>query len=584
MAGSGSSSISTQIFNTIQGQEAAFPLPVARKTFTVGTFDASTGKFGYAVPTYMEKFTGPPDGGGPPKPRISIGGQLNAQNVIDVVLRFNVTHRQGAFTATVAGAPAVSTTTANSVDVQIGAATNASFSLSSNGKTFESELPLEINHRLIGAGVFSIPALPVSIVYAPPVDQSQKNVSKWAVTNTTGNTTTFTFTSANSTTQPVTPQFNTVNDFVSVLKGIATAIGLISAAGLAGGQSGAQSGGGQSGGGQSGGGQSGGGKSGGDPTAKLIAGALDIIAGALGSSSATETQSVTATSQQSLTLTASNQQTITTNAANGGPGSGDVIVYLKNPKLAWVVDGAGPLRVTVFGHDGIGLTSVGFMKSGGQTDLDAATTNALLALDPFVAGGPSVTLPAGRFAYLDTIDLNGSEINIAETHTVSKTESQQTTNTTQHVENDKAGVLSFIDIGVTNDGSTQTSITQTSATQTQNTNTIANTIDLLAKAAERYSVEIYCDVVFGTFAYRQVATSPTPVVTGTAVGSDGKPAANQIVTLMNNNRKYTTRANANGQYAFSASTIKPGPSVLTLGKLTQAFELSAAAAVVNLKG
>src|SRR5215471_18854379 len=94
-----------QIFNVIRGQELNFPFPVASDTFTVGTFDASTGKFAYAIGTYKETFggaggksaplrakpVGGGDGGeGPPKPKTLTGGRLDTLNVIDIVLRFKV--------------------------------------------------------------------------------------------------------------------------------------------------------------------------------------------------------------------------------------------------------------------------------------------------------------------------------------------------------------------------------------------------------------------------------------------------------------------------------------------------------------
>ena len=126
-------SVSSQIFNSIQGQEAHFPLPVARRTFTVGTFDAASGSFAYSVPTRRKSFEVPPESGGPSKPHTLIGGQIDAVNVVDVILRFDVSHRQGDFSAVVGGAPAVHTSTANALDVEIGAETVVDFTLSCAG-------------------------------------------------------------------------------------------------------------------------------------------------------------------------------------------------------------------------------------------------------------------------------------------------------------------------------------------------------------------------------------------------------------------------------------------------------------------
>lgn len=73
--------VSNQIFNLVRGQEANFPFPVTKRTFTVGTFDAATGEFAYLVPTYLERFVdepgersvGEPRDPGPTKPKILRG-------------------------------------------------------------------------------------------------------------------------------------------------------------------------------------------------------------------------------------------------------------------------------------------------------------------------------------------------------------------------------------------------------------------------------------------------------------------------------------------------------------------------------
>ncbi len=249
---------------------------------------------------------------------------------------------------------------------------------------------------------------------------------------------------------------------------------------------------------------------------KGISIAPGAIADALGSASASETQGIAVSSQHSVTLSMGNQQTVTTNSGAGGPGSADLIYYLKNLKLAWFINSAGPLRVTVFGHDGIGVTSVGFLKNGGQTDLDPETVKAFLGLDPFVAGGPAAVLPPARYAYLDTIDLNGAEITTVETYTVTNQDTKQITTTTTDVQNNNAGFLRWIGLGVTDENSTQSIVSQSSSTQATNSHAVSNTVDLFAQATERCSVEIYCDVVFGTFAYRLATTSNTPQLTGVA--------------------------------------------------------------------
>lgn len=533
-------SVTNEIFNLIRGQEANFPFPVKQRTVTVGTFDSATGKFAYSVPTYKEEIENPFPG---KPPIIVIGGRVNAIGAIEVVLQFKVKNRSGDVTVAIPGRPVVRTAT-DAVDVSVGAAESVRFTISNGNKKFTSELPLEITRFVVGAGVFELPAFPVAIIYAPPVDQGQKNVSRWTVTKTTGNTSSISIGSEKTTSRPVKPDFTSASLAADEMRLAAKALDALNKVLK-------------------------------DPTVTSISKALNVIAGGLGSVSVTETEGVSVIKQHSVTFSVGKEQTITTNPASGGPGSGDLIHYLKNVKLVWFTQSVGRIRVSIIGHDGIGVTSAGFLKSGGQTDLDPATVAEFLKLDPFVASGPSATLPPERFVYLDTIDLNGGEISQTESHSVTEENSKQTTTTRTRIQNNKPGFLKFLGLGVTDD-STETVIKHSSAVQSsEDTRKVSNTIHLFARPDERYSVEVYCDVIFGTFAYRQARSSPTPLLQGTARGKDGKVAANQIVTLINQGRKFTTRTDSAGHYAFHARAIKPGKFEVNVGGVKRTRTLAA---------
>ena len=536
MSSPSTTQLADQIFNTIKAQEANFPLPNTSKVFIVGTFDANTGIFNYAIPIYRQAVT---DAG--LKPIILTGGAVNSENVVTIILQFDVVNRQGVFTAAVSGIAPVQTQTANSLQINVGRFGEADFQLGANGRNFSSQLPIQISRVLAGAGAFSIPAVPVAIIYAPPVDQSKKNNSQWSVTNTTGNTTTMSFADGTNVTQGVPSQFDTVNDIAGAVNLASKALGLAK-----------------------------------DPVLKGISVGLGIIAEGLGSASASQSQGTTVTTTHSVAVTVSDQQIITTDGNGGGPGHGDLIVYLKNMKLCWFVNGNGPLQIAVLGHDGFAIASADFLKTGltsGVDGLDPATIKALLALDPFVqlgnvsVLGPGIVLPAGRFVLLDTIDLNGGEAKKIETKIISTQDSTQTTKTSVQVENDKAGWLSFLGLGLPQDLTTTATMTQSSTSQTTSTQTISNTIDLFAQPEEKYTVEIYCDVVFGTFAYRSVTSLVVPVLTGLA-------EANALVTLVNNGKKFTTQADATGKYAFYADTIAPGASQVSSGTVLKTIALT----------
>ncbi|HEV2763547.1 MAG TPA: carboxypeptidase-like regulatory domain-containing protein [Pyrinomonadaceae bacterium] len=520
------------VFNLIRGQEVNFPFPVKKRTVTVGTFDAATGRFAYSVPTFTEEFE-PPDGAGPVKPQKPLkGGVVNAIGAIEVALRFRIKNRKGDAAVSIPGLPVVRAA-ADTLTVSVGAAESVEFTVSNNNKSFTSELPLGIIRFTVGAGVFELPALPIAIIYAPPEDRSQKNVSKWTASETTGNTTSISVSDKKTTTRPA-AVFSNASAMGGAMRGMAKFLDALTLKFNS-------------------------------PEVKGIIKGLNLIADGLGSVSATESEGVSVTEQGSVRLSVGTQKTISTNPASGGPGSGDLIHYLKDVKLAWYAESVGRIRVTVLGHGGIAATTVGLLKSGGETDLDPETTAEFLKLDPFVASGPSASLPPERFVLLETIDLNGGDISLTETYTVTTENSTQTTATRTRVEKSQPGFLKFLGLGVTDEGSVETVVTHSSAVGSSESRTISNSIQLFARPDERYVVELYCDVIFGTFAYRQVRPSPRPLLEGTVSLGDGKALAGRVVTMFSDGRKYTTRTDASGRYAFHARGIRPGRFEVSVG-------------------
>lgn len=553
------SSVANQLFNLIRGQESNFPFPVKKRTVTVGSFNAATGSFTYAVRT-IEKEVGAPiddidDGPGGPgtgkPPKIRTGGTVDATGAIEVILRFTIKNRSGEVTLSIPGLPVVRSA-ADAISVSVGVAQSVNFTIKNRNKKFTSEIPLQIVRFLAGAGVFEIPAFPVSIIYAPPVDQGQKNVSRWKVTRSTGNTSSISIDDENSKTHPVAPDFTPASIAADQMKLAANVLDGLNMVFN-------------------------------NPAMTKISKALNVIAGGLGSVSVTESDGVSSVQQHSVTLSLDKEQTISTNAATGGPGSGDLIHYLKNVKFVWFTQSVGRPQVIVIGHDGIAVTSAGFLKNGGQTDLDAATVAEFLKLDPFVAGGPSAALPAERFVHLDTIDINGGEISQTESYSVTEEDLKQSTTSHTRVENSKPGFLKYLGLGVTDEGSTKTVIRHSSAVRSTDTRKVSNTIHLFARPDERYTVEVYYDVIFGTFAYREGASSPTAKLNGTAIGADGKVAAHEIVTLMNQGKKFTTRTDAAGRYAFHATAIQPGKFQVTVGGVSKTGTLAAATTEFDIK-
>ena len=95
------------------------------------------------------------------------------------------------------------------------------------------------------------------------------------------------------------------------------------------------------------------------------------------------------------------------------------------------------------------------------------------------------------------------------------------------------------------------------------TKTITRQVQFYANPTEFYTVEVYCDVVFGTFAFRSIGSTAVPQFHGIATDANGAPLILKDIVLSSNGRTYRTRTNAKGEFFFRASTIKPGPVQIT---------------------
>jgi len=145
-------------YNTIKAQEAKFPLPKPRGTVVARTFDAQTGMFKYAGGTYTKTVIVQPDPkehDGPLKPQQEklVGGLVQAINVYDVSLRFEVVNRHGDFSVSAQGKPAVHAPAGQtSITIDVGTVNTVNFTIGCNGKVFVPELPLKIERPIVGAG------------------------------------------------------------------------------------------------------------------------------------------------------------------------------------------------------------------------------------------------------------------------------------------------------------------------------------------------------------------------------------------------------------------------------------------------
>ncbi len=234
-------------------------------------------------------------------------------------------------------------------------------------------------------------------------------------------------------------------------------------------------------------------------------------------------------SDHTLSVKVASSQTITT-AARGGPGHGDVVVFYKDARVAWGMDG-GRVSLTMLDHGPLAMVTVDTLRTdlaaatAGQTapvtGLDAGTLSSLIKLDPMAAPRRpldmmfGVALPQSRFTSDAQLLVNGTSYSQSIRHTISESDKTSTMTTTATVKDANSGWLSLIGIGDPVDDKVTTKVSFGSSRTTTTTNTKSATISLSAGPSESYSVDVFYDKIFGTFLSR-TPTAPPPVVFGGA--------------------------------------------------------------------
>jgi hypothetical protein len=380
------------VYNQIKSIESVFKPPIDYVTIDVGTFDAATGAFsGLATTTETDPEPlehGPNQKPVNPKPHFS--GQSWLSVTIDsrwrqtvtrvpaptvglapVLLKFSIKNHGGAgWSLQVAGKPVTvpagqSSTTVNIWDLAI-----VSWSINFGGKSHADQIMIQRSaSKLVGAGAFTIPALPLAIVYAPPADAATQSKASYGVAQSVGTTSSFQFSSDTSTSHPALPQLlDGLKGMQDGLKTLSDALSFSPDADL-----------------------------------KALGKVLGAIGSGIGTISGTDTTGTVSVDGGSITLTQTNSQTILAETKNGGPGAGDTIHYLRDAKFAWLV-AEGRLKIALLG----GISSsfpASYLKAHAAdpnaTNLPPDVVQQLLSMDPFVTGGGMVALPADRFEDID---------------------------------------------------------------------------------------------------------------------------------------------------------------------------------------
>lgn len=529
-----------QLYAAIKQWEGTFPLPAPYVTVEVGTFDAAAGTFA-GLHTTVEFDPEPIEhqpGQHPANPAPKYVGvrwlevTINAQwqrtitsvpapkvALAPAQLQFSVTNTAAAWSVSVNGKTIAVPAGQTTVNVSIWDLDHAAWTIQAGASSYQDTLRIQRPGLIPAAGGFTIPVIPVSIIYAPPADSLKLSSGSYGSGDTIGMTTSYEYSTDTSDTVPTTtPQFLGPSLLKGYLDTVSKVLGEDTGPG------------------------------------KVLKGISDQI-GTL--SSSTTTGEMDSYASQ-ITVTDTSSTTFITNVAGGGPGAGDVIAYLKNVLIVWMYY-EGQLQLVPISATGVTVTAQHLQ--GNPEGISADDQARLLALDPFVAGGPFAALPADRFIVPEGVSPHleyGGGLTVDHTYTV--TRSTTTTTTDKQYKTDTASfepgpVLKLLGMG----DKTQVTVSQTNATGDQVSSTVTLDAKLAAGPDDYFAVNIWFDQLFGTWAFQQVSVAPTPLLSG----SGATPG--ETVLLHAGNQTYLTVADKNGHYTFRNSTIPKGTAKLTVG-------------------
>jgi hypothetical protein len=557
----------------LEANGSLLPLPTPVATVVVGDIDAQSREFTWAVPTFTQTIQPPPPpapppglpggGGGPTKPSqpivLTVG--LVTTAAVRLLLGFDVTNVPvvaesarvapgvglggsigigGTGGVTVTGFPSLASQGSRILP-------DASMSASSMEQTVFVTPPVSIfalqitaggqsafihiaiiRPPVLGAGGFTIPALPVEIIYAPPQGAQKKNGN---VFNDKASYTRSMTTSVSSNTATKTTQAYTAADIAGKLADLAGAVAGVAAGwpaiAAAAGLSATEAVVGATNKGSSGGGSgSGSGSSdkltvdGALKTASAAAKAVGDILTGIGTQTVQSDNATVSTETDgswSLTLTSSDTYG---SAAGEGPGAGDRFVLMTNVRAVWS-NLNGDVGLTILGFEGVEaysgaalLQDQQALSQGGTatlTSLDAQTISLLIALDPYLAPrprhvvilGPPVIRPP-RFTPLSPArrtgvgTSSGGDVFSIANEQITDTRSV-TTNASVNVTDAKPGWIDVI-FGADNTETTTTVTIANGMTKDEKSDeTITNSVTMLSQGNDDpYDIMMYYDQLFGT--------------------------------------------------------------------------------------
>lgn len=564
------SSAFDSIISKIEAQEINFPFPRHDTTIVVGNININNGLpiLTYYVPKYQTIISIPPVNHRAGKTYEEYGGIVKVKNTLTLNLEFSITNwNAGSNTFTINLDSDSKTVPKGANTIIFSKISNAMLPLSFkiNGVTCVYDLssgaflePLKVSYFTFGAGVITLPVLPVKIVYAPVADLTKLNKASISNTTATNYTTSVALTTSNSIT---TPQSNPLEPVNNIVKDIGKALNLVP-----------------------------------DPDVQIFGKALDVITSLIDDGITSKTIdsviSTSVTNQNESSVINSETESISALSSNGGPGNGDVICYYTNAQLVWFSDN-GKLELSLLGYDPtlhfpsaiqlkqalMGLSGRPSGTKDPEWEIDSGAIASLLELDPFTGrSGASSILDPRRFTPAQNIDggnasfqIGGAELDVEISHEVVNSDLQSSASTNAGIEIDKSAILGFLGFGQSTDQTVQSSYTKNESSQYITGQTIKGSFTLNGSNEDHYYCDVYFDNVFGTFAFRNSAPDlDTIFKVGGIVSTKTLSVMEKTkVSLKVGNKTFWTITDKEGRFNFRLPrNLKPCILILSINGVT----------------
>lgn len=465
------------IYSRLRDVEGVFNVPATSEVIEVGTFNVATGVFtGKRSSTQVIRVG--------TKPRLITIPAVATINAVNAQLRFRLTNRGTASVLLyIDGQLHAFPSGASSLTVSVGKSTEADWRIRRGTTNVEDTIEIR-RPNVIGAGAFTIAALPVSMVYEPPQFDGGLSYASASSSQSVGSSV---GTADSTSRQSSRPGFVALTSMQNKLRFLKDKVG--PSAG---------------------------------PVGIILTGLSGAIDG-LGSIGVTNTEGTEATSSHTVDLLSSSSMSTPTSLGMG-PGRGDRIIVLRDVKVMWVMlEGQVSLSVLDWSgrdawsaqtlRDDLEAIEGGASVASTTSRIDADSLRALLAADPFVAGGQFATLPASRYEYLGLFQGDGPDYREA-SKTITTTDREATTTFQSKMTEYRSGWMSALGLGV---GSTHTDVFTTKHSSTRQVSvgeTVGAELYLVGTPEQPYRVHVYYDRVFGTFAAKGVGvTTVNPLPT-----------------------------------------------------------------------